>query len=140
MGFLTQPEIDVVLRLDSIESLLSAAVRVSESLHLQIRVLETSNLPRERLLATGALLDRELPGFVKFRLPGEINAIFSQKPTEEGDPFPCGFSSYLDHVGLDIREESASTRDVFEAIAGRAEAEDLAVISQGEGGSGVFGF
>lgn len=137
LGLIGESDIEAALALDGEDSIFLESVRLAESTHLHIRVADTTALPREALLAGGASLDRELSGFVKFRLPGGVNAIFSESVSSESAQTSSGAEPYLDHIGLDIREETDRSRGVFSAIADQANKEGIPVVAQGEDGSGV---
>lgn len=98
----------------------AAAIDAAETLHLHIKVENTDALPVGAFLDAGAWLDHRREGYVKFRFPDGLNAIFShiriaQEEAQHGDgarrPRP-----YLDHVGVDLREESNAVLAVFDDV------------------------
>jgi hypothetical protein len=98
----------------------AAAVDAAASLHVHVKVDDTGALPFGEFLDAGAVLDQRRDGYVKFRFPDGINAIFShiriaqeEAAVDDGVRRP---RPYLDHVGVDLRDETASVRAVFDAV------------------------
>ena len=134
-GLLGGHEIDVVNRLGGPETPLAPAVALSETLHLHIKVDDTHQLPINRFFDAGARLDHQKDGFVKYRFPGAVNAIFSHikvsqdeliETQENRRPRP-----FLDHIGVDLRDETAPVRQTFDALPGIAARLKWAHASQG---------
>jgi hypothetical protein len=119
-GLLSDAEVRALGGLLDPASMFSPAIDAAETLHLHVKVEDTGTLPEGAFLDAGACLDHRREGYVKFRFPDGINAIFShiriaQEEAPAGDearrPRP-----YLDHVGIDLREESEAVRAVFDAV------------------------
>jgi alkylhydroperoxidase/carboxymuconolactone decarboxylase family protein len=134
-GLLTGRELEVVNRLGAPDTPLDRAVALAETVHLHIKVDDTHQLPINRFFDAGARLDHQKDGFVKFRFPGAVNAIFSHikvsqdeliETRENRRPRP-----FLDHIGIDLRDETAQVRQTFDALPGVAAALDWAHASQG---------
>jgi hypothetical protein len=98
----------------------AASIDAAETLHVHIKVDDTAALPEGEFLDAGAVLDHRKDGYVKFRFPDGLNAIFShiriaQEEAAVDDevrrPRP-----YLDHVGVDLREETTPVRAVYDAV------------------------
>ncbi|MDQ6685358.1 MAG: hypothetical protein M3Z16_09530, partial [Pseudomonadota bacterium] len=110
-------------------------VALAETVHLHIKVDDTEALPRAQLAAAGAELDHAKPGFVKFRLPGAVNAIFSHIRVAQDDladaSVPGRSRPFLDHIGIDLRDESAAVRQVFAQLPAKAATLGWSVASQG---------
>jgi hypothetical protein len=118
-GLLTAAEVRAIGGLLDPGSMFAPAVDAAVTLHLHVKVEDTGALPEGAFLDAGAILDQRREGYVKFRFPEGINAIFShiriaqeEAPSGDGARRP---RPYLDHVGIDLREESASVRAVFDA-------------------------
>ena len=74
-GLLTDTEEHAFVQLFEPATPLASAICLAETLHLHIKVEDTNQLPFESFLNSGAILDHQKDGFVKFRFPGAINAI-----------------------------------------------------------------
>ena len=120
---------------------LAAALRHAETIHLHVKVDDTGALPRAALEAGGARWDHGEEGFVKFRFPDGVNAIFSHIPISRDDlREPAGARRprpFLDHVGLDLREVTRASRAAFARIPEVAMARGWAWVNQGGQGAGV---
>jgi hypothetical protein len=125
-GLLTDAEVRAISGLLDPASMFAPAVDAAETLHLHVKVDDTARLPEGEFLDAGASLDHRREGYVKFRFPEGINAIFShiriaQEEAPSGDAARRA-RPYLDHVGIDLRTETDAVRAVFEsapAIAAR---------------------
>ena len=125
-GLLTAAEARGVEWLLARDSPFAPAIDLAETLHVHVKVDDTAALPAGEFLDAGAVLDHRREGYVKFRFPDGINAIFShiRIAQEEAAVDDGGRRArpYLDHVGVDLREETQGVRAVFEgttAIADR---------------------
>lgn len=123
------------------EAALGACLERAETLHLHVKVADTGPLARAGFEAAGGVLDYARDGFVKYRMPGGINAIFSHIPIAADDlrdgaanrrPRP-----FLDHIGIDLREVDAESRAAFDALPRTASARGWAHVAQGEPGRSV---
>jgi alkylhydroperoxidase/carboxymuconolactone decarboxylase family protein len=134
-GLLTDHEIEVVNRLGKPDSPLDRAVGLAETVHLHIKVDDTHQLPINSFFAAGARLDHQKDGFVKYRFPGGLNAIFSHIKVSQDElletPKNRRPRPFLDHIGVDLRDETAPVRQTFDALPGVAAALDWAHASQG---------
>ena len=117
------------------ESLLADCLQFAESIHLHVKVEDTARLPHALLEAAGGALDHAREGFVKFRLPGSVNAIFSHVPVAAEDlrESACARRArpFLDHIGIDVRRADPETRAAFDALPGKAQSLGWAHLSQG---------
>jgi alkylhydroperoxidase/carboxymuconolactone decarboxylase family protein len=134
-GLLTGHEIEVVNRLGVPETPLDNAVELAETVHLHIKVDDTHKLPINQFFEAGARLDHQKDGFVKYRFPGAINAIFSHIKVSQDElleteahrrPRP-----FLDHIGIDLRDETEAVRKTFDALPGAAGTLNWTHASQG---------
>jgi alkylhydroperoxidase/carboxymuconolactone decarboxylase family protein len=103
--------------------------------HLHIKVDDTHQLPINHFFDAGARLDHQKDGFVKYRFPGAINAIFSHikvsqdeliETKENRRPRP-----FLDHIGVDLRDETVPVRQTFDELPEVAATLKWAHASQG---------
>src|SRR5262245_22567369 len=76
-GLLNGRELEVVGSLGAHHASLGDALELAETVHLHIKVDDTHELPINQFFDAGARLDHQKEGFVKYRFPGGINAIFS---------------------------------------------------------------
>lgn len=76
-GLLADHEVRVVRDFGRPDGRFADALRLAETLHLHIKVEDTHQLPVNAFFKAGAQLDHQKNGFVKYRFPGDINAIFS---------------------------------------------------------------
>ena len=119
-GLLTPAETRGVEWLLDCDGPFAPAVDAAETLHVHVKVADTAALPVGAFLDAGAQLDHRKDGYVKFRFPDGINAIFShiRIAQEEAaiDDAQRRARPYLDHVGVDLREETVPVRAVFDAV------------------------
>ena len=117
------------------EQALGDCLELAESIHLHVKVEDTSRLPRGLIESAGGVLDHAREGFVKFLLPGAVNAIFSHIPVAAEDlrEGACGRRPrpFLDHIGIDVRRVNGETRAAFDALPGWARANGWAHVPQG---------
>jgi alkylhydroperoxidase/carboxymuconolactone decarboxylase family protein len=134
-GLLNGREIDVVNRLGTPDSPLDKAVELAETVHLHIKVDDTHELPINQFFDAGARLDHQKDGFVKYRFPGVINAIFSHIKVSQDELLETEINRrprpFLDHIGIDLRDETAAVRQTFDALPGVARTLNWAHTSQG---------
>jgi len=120
----------------------AAAMLLADSIHLHIRVDDTDALPVDEFLAHGAEFDHGQPGYVKYRFPDGVNAIFSSIPVAQDNlaetdenrrPRP-----HLDHLGIDLRRENDFVKSGFDQLPARADALGWGHIPQGGKGRPVY--
>jgi hypothetical protein len=92
----------------------------AETVHVHVKVEDTGSLPARALAAAGATLDHGREGFVKYRLPGGLNAIFSHIPVSADDLAESASARrrrpFLDHIGVDMRSTGTASRAAFESV------------------------
>jgi hypothetical protein len=122
------------------EASLAACLDRAETIHLHIKIDDTDRLLSRALEAAGGVLDHGAPGFVKYRMPGRVNAIFSHIPVAADDLRECSANRrprpFLDHIGIDVRTTDAQSRAAFDALPALAAASGWAHVVQG-GNEGV---
>jgi len=116
-------------------------LEAANSLHIHIKVDDTDALPRDEMFSLGAQLDHEKEGFVKFLFPGNVNLIFSAIPVSEDElaETECARAArpFVDHVGIDLRDETLAVQDLFNQIPDTAERAGWDSVSQGDEQRGV---
>jgi alkylhydroperoxidase/carboxymuconolactone decarboxylase family protein len=134
-GLLTGHEIEVVNRLGEPDSQLDPAVALAETIHIHIKVDDTHQLPINQFFDAGARLDHQKDGFVKYRFPGAVNAIFSHIKVSQDELLETETNRrprpFLDHIGVDLRDETAPVRQTFDALPAVAGTLNWAHASQG---------
>ena len=119
-GLLTAVEVAAVHALLAPTHPFAGAVALAETVHLHVKMDDTHALPLNALFDAGARLDHQRDGFVKFRFPGDLNLIFSHIPVSQDDlgetPSTRRMRPFLDHIGVDLRRESANVRAAFDAL------------------------
>jgi alkylhydroperoxidase/carboxymuconolactone decarboxylase family protein len=134
-GLLNGHEIEVVNRLGAPDTPLDRAVELAETVHLHIKVDDTHKLPINQFFDAGARLDHQKDGFVKYRFPGAINAIFSHIKVSQDELLETEANRrtrpFLDHIGIDLRDETAEVRQTFDALPAAAQTLNWALASQG---------
>jgi hypothetical protein len=141
LALITDPEIRETLGLFAAMHPLNAALGAADSLHLHVRVDDTAQLPRERILELGGKPESEQAGYVKFVHADGLNMIFSSIDVAEEDlvaDAPKMPRPYLDHLGIDLRSLETPVRALFDAVPGIARAQQWAHVEQGGHGKAVF--
>lgn len=119
------------------------AVSLADSLHVNIKVDDVSCLPIEFVQERGGVTENAKDGYVKYAFPGGVNVILSAINISQDDLIEAKLGTkkprpYLDHLGIDLREESTPVRNLFDAIPYLATKAGWAYLSQGGNGKAVF--
>lgn len=140
MGLVSTGEVEA-LRGVVADAALADCIEHAETIHLHVKVDDTGRLAPARFEAAGGVLDHGRDGFVKFRMPGGINAIFSHIAISADDLRECAAARrtrpFLDHIGIDLREVSAGSRAAFDAMPPLAAQRGWAHVGQGGAGRAV---
>jgi len=117
------------------------ALTRAESLHVHIKVDVVSELRLDEIASTGGRLEYQKEGFVKFCFPDGLNVIFSSIPVSQDEliegPVARRGRPFVDHFGIDLREENDEVKRVFDAIPCTAKKLGWGHVAQGESGQGV---
>ena len=142
-GLLSQPEVAEVRSLFQSCFSFADAVQLADSIHVNIKVDDVSRVPLDVIQAGQASRENEKDGYVKYAFPSGLNLILSAIPisqddlreakAEYGRPRP-----FLDHIGIDLRQETAPVRNVFDAIPYLSGKQGWGYASQGGAGKPVF--
>jgi hypothetical protein len=141
-GWLKPGELSVVQRLFTSEFPFAEAVRLAESIHLHLKVQDTDALPVDDFRQHGANRESGKSGYRKFFFPDGLNLICSTIPIAQDDlaeaPETMRLRPFLDHIGIDLREENESVRACFRALAQESEQMGWGHIPQGGKGRPVY--
>lgn len=141
-GLLTPWERSKIDDLDQAAYPFRAYVKAAETLHLHIKVENTDELPINAFFDAGARLDHQKHGFVKYRFPGQINAIFSHIKVSQEELLETESNRrarpFLDHIGIDLRAETEENRMLFDRLPAVADTKKYALASQGGAGKPVY--
>lgn len=112
-----------------------------ESLHIHVKVDDTQDLPADKLVAAGCQLDYAKEGFVKYLFPGGVNLIFSSIVVAQDELAETCENRrkrpFVDHFGIDMRDESQSTQAVFDEVPVISAKLGWEEVPQGQDGGGV---
>jgi len=136
-GLLSPAERAEVLTLLMPDFAYAEALALTDSVHTHIKVDDVDELPHDHLLGLGYKPENAAPGYVKYATDSGINLIFSSIPIAEDDTIPGAVTlakPFLDHAGVDMRDESEPTRAAFDAVP--AHAAELGWGEVPQGGSG----
>lgn len=109
-------------------------IGAAESIHAHVKVDAIAALPEDAILALGATRTALRDGYVKYVHAGGINLIFSSIPVAEDDRLPEASTParpFLDHAGIDLREETAPVRALFDAVPELARSQGWRHVAQG---------
>ena len=95
----------------------SEAISLADSIHVHVKVADVAALPVNKFEAIGGVFDNGHDGYVKYRFPDGLNLIFSTVPIAQDDlaetPENRRQYPFVDHIGIDLRQETETVRSVF---------------------------
>jgi len=140
LGVIKTSEIDEVMALFAPSFPWAASMNVADSVHVHLRVDDVSRLPHDRILAMGTQAENAKDGYIKYPFEGGINVIISSIDVAEDDwiPGPGRPRPYLDHIGIDLRDESAATKAIFDETPAIAKQSGWRTKAQGGDGTPVY--
>jgi len=107
LGLFAPKDPDAVLYLLDVDFPFHEAVALASSVHVHTKISDVRALDPVAFAALGGEVERSSPGYVKYRLPGGINLIFSSLPIAEEDlvdPEVTARLPFVDHLGVDLRD------------------------------------
>ncbi|MEO7433266.1 MAG: hypothetical protein ABIR62_14800 [Dokdonella sp.] len=116
-------------------------LEAADSLHVHVKVADTSTLPDDAIVNAEGRPENRQAGYVKYAFPAGVNVIFSSIPVAEEDRLPNAqriTRPVLDHVGFDLRKESDSVRRRFDAVTEVAARNGWRAVGQGGGARPVL--
>ncbi|HRI88034.1 MAG TPA: hypothetical protein PLJ47_15815 [Candidatus Hydrogenedentes bacterium] len=107
----------------------------AESIHVHIKVDETCAIALLTIRQDSPTVDYAEPGFIKLRFPDGARLICSTVPVSQDELIETSTTRqprpYLDHIGIDMRDETPRTRNIFDGIPAIAERLGCAHVPQG---------
>lgn len=135
-------EKDFILGMFDASNPFATATELANTFHVHIRVDRTLDLPRAAFLEAGAVIENEKDGYVKYAFPGGANLIFSSINVSQDDLRETNDNRrarpFLDHVGIDLRDETPQVRAVFDAVPAMAAEKGYTHATQGTPDNPVF--
>lgn len=122
-GLLADHEAAQVLELVATQFPFAPAMDNAESIHVHVNAETVSGLPDEQALVDACREsggdDRER----KFCFDSGLNVVLAIEPTAQDEFIPGAVSQakpYVDHFGVDLRDESSETQEIFDGIPSMA--------------------
>ncbi|MDG4771692.1 hypothetical protein [Solwaraspora sp. WMMD792] len=134
LGLISADEAALVDELFAADFPFAAAIGIAESVHVQVKVADVHALPHDKILARDLSAQRDAPNFRKYGFPSGIAVIFTSGAIAEEDLIPGAVTHplpFVDHLGIDLREDSPDSRAVYADIRDRAVAAGWRHVRQG---------
>jgi hypothetical protein len=145
LGLLNLCEQKEVLGLFDPEHPFADSLRKADTIHVHIRVEDVFSLPHDQFRVGGGEVENGKDGYIKYRFADGVNMIFSSINVAQEDlaaAATCGGERrkrpFVDHLGIDLRQETAEVRKAFDEIGCVAKGQGWAVASQGAPGKPVY--
>ena len=140
-GLLTEAEVNEVNTAFLSCFAFADAVQLADSLHVNIKVDDIHVAPPE--LVADARAENAKEGYVKYAFPCGMNVIFSAIDISQNDLIEAKTNvkrprPFLDHLGIDLRQETSDVQNLFAAIPYLATKAGWANVPQGGNGQPVF--
>jgi hypothetical protein len=100
----------------------AGALGFADSVHAHIKVADVDTLPHAEFAALGYRPENPEPGYLKYATDAGVNFIFSSIPIAQDDGIPGAVAlakPFMDHVGIDMRDEADATRQAFDGLVAR---------------------
>ncbi len=113
----------------------------ADSVHVHVRVDDVAQLPHDRLREVSLGAENGKDGYIKYPFDRGINLIFSSIPVSDDDlltDYPTTSRPFMDHIGVDVRDESDVSRKLFDAVPDTAADLGWRHTAQGGDGQDVF--
>jgi hypothetical protein len=142
LGLINAGEVATVLGIFEPTSPVAPALAVADSIHVHIKVDDVASAPHDRLLSKGGTVENGKEGYLKYAFPGGINVILSSIDVSQDDlaETPCSQRArpFVDHIGIDLRRETADVEQRFETVPKLAAEQGWQHVPQGAPGKPVF--
>ncbi|WP_117208620.1 hypothetical protein [Allorhizocola rhizosphaerae] len=122
-GLLTQHEAAQVQEMVTDNFAFAAAMGNAESIHVHVNAEQIEGLPGEDALRAACRESHGDDRERKFIFDSGLNVIFALDPTAQDEFIPGAVTRqkpYVDHVGIDLRDETDATKAIFDAIPAAA--------------------
>ncbi len=142
MALLNAEEVEQVGQLFAAAFPFAASVAAADSIHLHIKVEAGNELPLKDFPSSEARIENQKEGYCKFATPLGLNLIFSSIPTSQEDLTETRLTKrprpFLDHIGIDLRQETEVCRQAFEMVPQLAAQLGWSHVGQGGQGKAVY--
>ncbi len=141
LALVSESEVRETLALFEATHPLRDALEAADSVHVHVRVEDTTKLPRERILSLGGTPESEQAGYVKFTHAEGLNMIFSSINVAVEDLITEALKTprpFLDHLGIDLRSTEPAVVRIFNGIPGIAKQLEWEHVPQGGDGQSVY--
>lgn len=117
------------------------AMQLADSLHVNIKVDDIGVVPPE--IVVDAQVENAKDGYIKYAFPSGMNVIFSSINISQDDLIEARTSErkprpFLDHLGIDLRQETEPVKNLFAALPYLASKAGWASVPQGGNGKAVY--
>jgi hypothetical protein len=95
------------------------ALALAESVHLHVNVEDVDAIPDLRQLPVEGVTETRTPADVKYTFPGGLNVVFASEATAQDELIEGAVEMdrpYVDHFGVDMREDSEEAQALFGTI------------------------
>ncbi len=140
LGIITGKEVQEVLAIFEPTFPWHETLTRAETVHVHVRVTDVTRLPHDQIRAFGTAAENQKDGYVKYPFAGGINMIISSIDIAEDDWLPSDGRArpHVDHLGIDLRDDSAATRATFDTAPAIATAQGWRHKPQGGNGVPVY--
>jgi hypothetical protein len=141
LGLVSEAETAEVLAMLGPSFPFAEAVAAAASIHLHVKVPDTSALPHDVITAAGSKPTSCTEGYIKYPFPGGISMIFSSIPISEDDLLEGDEplrGAVLDHKGIDLRSSAPAVRALFDTVPAIAARQGWRHRAQGGDGTPVY--
>ncbi|MEV6907083.1 hypothetical protein [Amycolatopsis sp. NPDC051071] len=139
---LSSNEADLVVALLEPTFPFAEALSIADSVHVQVKIDDLGVLPHGDIVRSGVTSQRKTPGFQKYGYANGLAVIFTSGPIAEDDLVPGAVTRptpFVDHLGIDLREESPQSAGIYAALGERATDSGWRTVRQGGPDSPVRG-
>ncbi len=123
LGLISEVERAEILSVLTPEFPYADALRFTDSVHAHVKVEDVEALPHAQLKELGYRAENAEPGYIKYATDAALNLIFSSIPIAKDDQVPGAVilpKPFMDHVGIDMRDEAPPTFEAFEGVPEQA--------------------
>jgi hypothetical protein len=124
LGLVKEHERSQVLELLDPDFRFAEIMSTASSVHVHVKVDDIESLPIDDLRTADLEGERTTPGYLRLAYKGGVNLIFSSYTLAQDDLIDGAVTQakpFVDHLGVDLRDESDATRQAFEGVVGVAE-------------------